>query len=128
PGSSGAGATISVSTTTTNQGAGTAGPSPTRFYLSDNPVLDATDTFLAAQAVPQLLAGAMSSTSVSIVIPPTTVGYHYLIAAADADDVLEESNEANNSVAHLIQIGPDLAITVLTVPGNGGADSTVVVN
>jgi len=83
---------------------------------------------LSAQAVPQLMAGALSATSVSMVIPTVTTGSHYLIAKADADDVLDESNEANNSVARAIQIGPDLIVLTLTVPGNGGADSTIVVN
>ena len=128
PGASGSGATITVSVTTKNQGAGTAGPSTTRFYWSDNSVYDASDALLAAQDVPQLLAGALSSTSVSVVIPSTSVGGHYLIATADADNVLDESNETNNSVARAIQIGPDLMISALTVPGNGGADSTIVVN
>ena len=108
PGASGSGATITVSVTTKNQGAGTAGPSTTRFYWSDNSVYDASDALLAAQNVPQLLAGALSSTSVSVVIPSTSVGGHYLIATADADNVLDESNETNNSVARAIQIGPDL--------------------
>ena len=128
PGVSGSGATMTVSVTTKNQGAGTAAQSTTRFYLSDNSVFDPSDTFLNAQAVPELLAGASSSSSVSIVIPPTTVGSHYLIATADADAVLDESNEANNSVARLLQIGPDLTISAFTVSGNGGADSTIVVN
>lgn len=128
PNASGSGLTITVSVTTKNQGAGTAAPSTTRFYLSDNPVLDASDTLLNAQAVPQLLAGAVSSASVSILIPPTSTGSHYLIARADGDDVLDESDETNNSIARVIQIGPDLTIVAFTAPGNGGADSTILVN
>ncbi len=128
PGASGPGATITVSVTTKNQGAGTAAPSTTRFYWSDNSIFDASDTLLNAQAVPQLLPGALSTASVSLVIPSSTIGGHYLIAMADADAVLDESNEANNSAHARDPIGPDLTISALTVPGNGGADSTIVVN
>jgi subtilase family serine protease len=128
PSVSGAGATISVSVTTKNQGAGTAAPSTTKFYWSDDPVLDGTDAVLESLAIPQLLAGSQSSATIPIVIPATGVGRHYLIAQADAEDVLDESNESNNGMSRSTVIGPDLTITSLTVPGNGGADSTIVVN
>ena len=105
--------TISLSVTTKNQGAGTAAPSTTSFYLSTDTVFNASDTFLSAQAVPQLTAGAQSSASVSVVIPPGTAGRLYLIAKADADDVLSESAESNNTVSRLIQIGPDLMVSAL---------------
>ena len=124
---SGSGSTMSVSVTTKNQGAGVAGPSTTSFYLSDNSVLDTSDTFLTTQAVPQLGAGAVSSASLSIVMPAVSTGSHYLIARADADDVLDESSEANNNAVRLIQMGPDLSMSAFTVPGNGAADSSVVV-
>jgi subtilase family serine protease len=128
PATSGAGVAISLSVTTKNQGAGVAAPSTTSFFLSSNTVFDATDTFLNAQAVSQLTAGEQSSASVLVVIPPGTAGRLYLIAKADAEDVLSESTESNNTVSRLIQIGPDLTVSALTVPGNGSADSTIVVN
>jgi subtilisin family serine protease len=128
PALAGSNATIAVSMTTKNQGAGTAGPSTTRLYFSDNSVLDASDDLLYTQVVPQLAPGALSSVSVSVVIPSVTTGTHYLIAKADVDDVLSESNETNNTVARSIQIGPDLTLSALTVPGNGAADSTIVVS
>ena len=128
PATSGAGLTVVLSVTTKNQGAGTAAPSTTSFYLSNDTVFDPSDTFLNAQAVPQLTTGAQSSASVSVIIPPATAGRLYLIARADAGDVLSESSESNNSASRLIQIGPDLMVSSLTVPGNGAADSTIIVN
>src|SRR4029453_12971056 len=53
PATSGAGLTSILSVTTKNQGAGTAAPSTTSFYLSTDIVFDPSDTFLTAQAVPQ---------------------------------------------------------------------------
>src|SRR5206468_8099770 len=38
------------------------------------------------------------------------------------------SDETNNSIARVIQIGPDLTMVAFTAPGNGGADSTILVN
>ena len=120
--------TITVPVTTKNQGAGLAEASTTRFYWSDDSILDASDAPLNAQAVPQLSPGAQSSISITLAIPSATTGVHYLIATADADNVLSESNEANNTSIRSIKIGPDLILSALTVPGNGGADSSIVVN
>jgi len=126
PSVTGAGATIAVSVTTKNQGTGRAQPSTTRFYLSDNTVLDALDVVLAEQSVPELAPGALSSASVAMTIPEgTAVGKRYLIAVADADDVLGESNENNNRMSRSIQIGPDLLIPSLTVPAAGSAGGTI---
>ena len=128
PSTGAAPSTISVSVTTKNQGNGTAGPSTTRIYWSDDSRLDPSDTLLNAQDVSQLVAGALSTASVSVSIPSAAPGTHFLIAKADADDVLEESNETNNTIARSIKVGPDLVIQALTVPGSGGIDSTIVVN
>ena len=124
-----AGSTIVVSVTTKNQGAGRADPSTTRFYLSDNSILDPTDFILAAQqAVPELVAGASNVASVSIEIPAGTwVGGHYLIANADDDDVLSESSETNNRRSRLLQIGPDLDVSSFTVPLEAAAGGTISV-
>ena len=63
------------------------------------------------------MGGALDTATLSLSIPAATPGTHYLIAKADADDVLEESNETNNTLARSIQVGPDLIIQTLTVPG-----------
>lgn len=128
PAVTGAGSTIAVSVTTKNQGTGRAQPSATRFYLSDNAVLDAPDVVLAEQSVPELAPGALSSASVAITIPgDATVGKRYLIANADADDVLGESNENNNWASRSLLIGPDLLVSSFTGPAAGAAGGTISV-
>jgi subtilase family serine protease len=93
----------------TNQGGGGAAASTTRFYLSTNAVLDASDVALGAgRAVPPLAAGASSSGSTSIAIPSNTPpGTYYVIAQADGDGAVAESSESNNvSAARTLQVTP----------------------
>jgi subtilase family serine protease len=101
----GAGATISVSTTTKNQGGGPAGASATKFYLSANTTLDATDILLESRAIGALSAGATNTGTTALRIPPATVaGHHYLLAVADAGKVVTETIEDNNSRSSVITV------------------------
>ena len=129
PGVAGAGTTIEVSVTTTNQGTGNADPSTTRFYLSGNSVFDAADLPIeGAQVVPALAAGASSTATVSIEIPAgTATGRNYVIAYADADDVLFESSETNNARSRSVQVGPDLDVSAFIVPSTAGSGATIAV-
>jgi subtilase family serine protease/subtilisin family serine protease len=128
PAAAGAGVTISVTDTTRNQGGGPVDPSTTSFYLSANPLLDAGDTWLGSRAVPALAAGASSTASTALVIPAGTAsGTWYLIARADTDGAVTESQEANNTAFAAIQIGSDLIIAWIVGPGVGGAGSTITV-
>ena len=124
-----AGSTVVVSVTTKNQGTGIAQPSTTRFFLSVNTTLDPSDMRLdGEQAVPALAAGATGAASVTIAIPAgVTAGRHYVIANADDDDVLDESQETNNRLSRSVQIGPDLLIASFTAPASGAAGGTVSV-
>ena len=102
-----AGAAVIVSDTVANQGAGVAGPSTTRFYLSTNAALDASDVVLTpGRAVAQLAGGAASPGSTSVTIPADTAPRtYYLIAKADADGGVAESVETNNvSAVRAIQV------------------------
>ncbi len=125
----GAGSTIVVSATTSNQGAGIADPTTTRFYLSNNAALDASDPELTPpQSVPTLAPGSASAASSSLTIPISApVGQYYLFAKADADNVMLESQEANNTRVKSLQIGPDLVISALTVPATGAAGGPIAV-
>jgi subtilisin family serine protease len=124
-----AGSTITASVTTTNQGNGRADPSTTRFYLSANSIIDATDERLdAAQSVPELTPGLSSVASISIEIPPgTATGKYYIVAMADHEDALLESSETNNTRSRSLQIGPDLDVSSLSAPSEGAAGSTITV-
>ncbi len=124
----GAGTTVTVSITTANPGPGVAPPSVTRIYLSPNSTLEASDTPLVDVAVPELNPAAASALSLSVLIPASTAtGRYYLIAAADADGQIAETNEGNNRQSRLIQLGPDLVIASFTVPSSGAAGSAISV-
>jgi subtilisin family serine protease len=125
PSKGGAGTPLTFSSTTKNQGAGASNPSTTRFYLSENSTLGASDILLnGVQAVQSLPPGATSVASVTVDIPPdTTVGTHYLVAKADADNLEVETQESNNTMWRLVTIGPELVVS-LTGPSTaapGGA-------
>lgn len=118
PSKAAAGAALAVTETTANAGTGSVGASTTRFYLSANSLLDASDRLLAGgRAVPALAAGATSTGSTSVAIPADVlVGTYYLIARADAEDVVVETKENNNTRARAVAVGPDLRVARLAVP------------
>jgi subtilase family serine protease len=126
PATAGAGSTIVISDTTSNQGLGSAAASATRFYLSVDFALDATDTLLQSRSVPALTGGTSSSGTTSTTIPASTAdGAYFLIAKADAPGVVAESNETNNTRTITIRIGPDLAVTAATAPARVAAGSSI---
>jgi subtilase family serine protease len=98
PGTVVAGSTITVTDTVLNQGADGAVATSTRFYLSRNTTLDATDIALdALRDVPAIAAGASSAGTTSVVIPATTpAAFYYLLVKADGDNGVGESYETNN--------------------------------
>ncbi len=121
------GATISVMDTTRNIGGGYAGATKTRFYLSADSVPDASDLLLGSRAVSGLAAGASSTGSTSLTIPSgTAAGSYYILAKADATDLVIEAHEINNTAGVSIMIGPDLIISSLTVPS--GAEAGAMLN
>ena len=124
-----AGMAISVTSTTKNQ-AGTipAPASTTKFYLSADATWDAGDTPLGSRAIPALAPGAVSSGSTSLTIPAGTAGGNYfVIARADADNLILETNETNNTASDTIVIGPDLIVSALTAPSAALPGSTISV-
>jgi subtilase family serine protease len=91
---------------TGNSGPGPAGVSTTRYYLSTDPILDAGDTALGFRSVPALQSGGSNKGSVNVTIPSATPpGTYIVIAKADADSVVAETNENNNTNTHQIVIG-----------------------
>jgi subtilase family serine protease len=128
PSAAAAGSAVSVSETTKNQG-GAAAASTTRYYLSTNSTWDAADAPLGSRAAGALSAGASSSATVALTIPANTpAGNYYIIARADADGQLSESNESNNTRADAIHVGPpDLVVSSFSAPSSGGAGLTITV-
>jgi subtilisin family serine protease len=112
------GSSVTVSLTTKNQGAGFADPSSTRLYISSNTSLGSTDTLLAEyQAVAALNPGAAAVATFNVAIPSSLPpAAYYFVARADADDVMLEKSETNNTRARAFSSGPDLTLSTLTTP------------
>lgn len=127
PGNSGL--TFIATDTTTNDGAGAAPSSVTRFYLSSNSTLEPGDPLLDGARVVPALDPAMGSTgNTTVTIPASTpAGTYYLIAKADADNVLSETSESNNTRSKTIYVGSDVVVS-LTTPAVGGAGAAIVVS
>jgi subtilase family serine protease/subtilisin family serine protease len=129
PATGGGGQDITITDTTKNQGGDAAGPSRTQYFLSTDTAFSASDVLLGSRGVPSLLAGAGSSGSVTVMIPAgTAVGNWYIIAKADAEEIVPETSETNNTSPKLIQLGPDLDITVLSAPGTAGAGQSITIS
>jgi subtilase family serine protease len=91
---------VSVSWTVTNQG-GTNAPShwSDSVYVSDDAILDNSDTLVSTQSVDvqsPLAAGASYNITKDILLPNTTTGGRYLLFATDSGRNQGETNENNN--------------------------------
>jgi subtilisin family serine protease/subtilase family serine protease len=130
PTTAGAGSSIVVTDSVKNQGSGAAGASATRFYLSLNYLLDASDALLAVgRDVPALAPGATSSGSATLTVPAdTAAGTYYLFAKADGDAQVAETQETNNTRSAIIRVGPDLSVSSLLAPATAEAGGTVTVS
>jgi subtilase family serine protease len=123
------GTPFAVTDATKNQGAGTAAPSTTRFYLSANLGLDATDAPLQSRTVGALGAGLSGSGTTMVTVPAgTPAGGYYLIANADDGTSVAEHTETNNTKFLFVNVGADLMVTTLTVPFKVAAGSTITVS
>jgi uncharacterized repeat protein (TIGR01451 family) len=129
------GSDIVIDDTTMNIGKIDAGASVTRFYLSTDAKFDpATDTFLFSRAIGPLVAKDSSSDldsssgSTTVTIPlATTLGKYFLIAVADADNAVLETQENNKKSRRLQVTLPDLTVTALKAPATAAAGSSILV-
>lgn len=55
------------------------------------------------------------------------MGTWYILARADADGVVTETSESNNTMSRSIKMGPDLVVTAITAPSIAGAGQTIAV-
>ena len=87
----------------------------TRFYLSTNSSLDATDTLVGGRSTAGLAPTETSSASTTLTIPVGTAsGTYYVIVKSDADGAVTETSETNNTFVRSVRIGPDLSVASLT--------------
>ena len=123
------GTPFAVTDATKNQGAGLAGASTTRYYLSANYLLDAADTPLEGRQVGPLDTGLSGSGTTMITVPAgTPAGGYYIVANADDGQAVGEHTENNNTKFLFINVGPDLIVTGLTAPLKVAAGSTITVS
>jgi subtilase family serine protease len=129
PAAGAAGRPIAVTDTVTNRGGEAAPPSSIGFFLSANSTFDGADLPMGTRAVPALAAGAASSATTTVTVPPgAATGTHFVIGVADPASALAESSENNNVRASgAIRIGADLVVSALTAPSTGGAGRQIVV-
>jgi subtilase family serine protease len=75
----------------------TAYPCKVGYYLSTNTTLESMDIFLSESSEINLLAGGTTPISAAFGVPINTIpGTYYILIVADYNNVLLESNEANN--------------------------------
>lgn len=99
------GQNISINDTTKNDDLGGTLETLTIFYLSADSAIDVGDLLLGDRLVSALSAGASSSGTTNVTIPPeTAAGSYYIIAVADGSDIVYETNENNNSMSRAITI------------------------
>ena len=126
PASAGAGTIVTFTDTTTNVGGAAAAASSTRYYLSSNGVLDATDTAMGSRAIPALGPGTSSSGSVTFTLPTSlAVGTHYVLVVADAGNAVAEALETNNVWISTVRVGPDLIVSSATGPAAAAPGTTI---
>lgn len=110
------GGSLAVTDTTRNAGPGDVGATQTGFWLSVNKTLDANDIVIGQRAVPALVAGRSDQHTTTLTLPVTPAGTYYLIAGADRDGLVTETNESDNRRVRKVLVGPDLTLTMSIAP------------
>jgi len=76
-----------------------------RAYFSTDPNLDPLDDFLGEVPSSSILAGeTRMDQSIGIVVPNVLTGVYYLILEIDVNNVIDESNEVNNTIFSTINV------------------------
>ncbi|WP_414618872.1 DUF1194 domain-containing protein [Calothrix sp. CCY 0018] len=126
--------TISVEYTVTNNGSGTASRFwSDRFYISDDAILDSTDTIIGTRFTSNgtdipLAAGDSYTKTDNVTIPNTVgTGNKFLLFQVDRANQQGESDETDNVTAIPIQIGaPNLTISgTPTAPSSATLGETI---
>jgi uncharacterized repeat protein (TIGR01451 family) len=123
------GASITIQDTTQNSGAVDATNSTiTRFYLSPDSKKDSGDTVLNARSVPPLIKKQSDTGSTTALIDGgTALGKYFIIAVADDDGSLLETNEHNQKTRRITVTRPDLKISSLRTPGSAVAGASIAI-
>jgi len=99
------GSSLPILNTVKNQGSGTSVTSYVKFYLSLDPVIDASDRYLGQRSVSSLAGGASNSQTTYVTVPGSVLpGSYYIGAIADANGIIPESDETNNTASQLFDV------------------------
>jgi glucose/arabinose dehydrogenase len=120
------GASLSLKDTTSNNGSGAATPTSTGFWFSTDNTRGG-DAPLGDRTVPVLAPGASSKDTTAVTLPTVTAGTYYLIAEADADGGIAEADESDNLAVRKLLIGPDLAVSLVTIPDSPDSTSSTTI-
>lgn len=119
------GVALEIKDAVKNQGTAASGAFSIGFYLSSDNVYQSSDSLVCSRSLSDLTAvtsNPVSGSAISTCAIPagTATGAYYLIALADATQLVAESIETNNSKASTkVNIGPDLLVTTLTTRNLG---------
>ncbi len=95
-----AGQTLQVAHTLRNDGTVDAAAFRVGFYLSDDNVIDTTDTLIGSRTLTALLAGATDGVTTGVLLPAgTAAGSWFIGAFVDDLGAVTENNEGDNGTA-----------------------------
>jgi subtilase family serine protease len=115
------GGVFSLTDTVRNQGPVSSGASTTHYFLSLDASKSSGDRLLSgSRSVPSLASGASSTGTLNVTIPSnTSLGTYFLLACADDNASVIETDETNNCRVSLSQVNvarPDLVVTSVADP------------
>jgi glucose/arabinose dehydrogenase len=126
PNRAASGEAIALRDTTTNSGTAAAAPTRSGFWLSaDNTLGD--DASLGARPVPVLAPGASNTGTTFVTVPAVAAGTYYVIAQADVDGAIAETDESDNVAVRRLLIGADLIVSLVTSPGSPTSTSPTTI-
>lgn len=130
PATAGTAQTVMLTNVLANAGVGTAGNWQYRIYQSTNSTITTNATVLTTQSgYVDFPAQSIMTNYDTVTIPAgTPTGTNYFGIIIDFDNMVMESNEANNaksSSSVIIRIGPDLTAPSVTGPSSAGTAQTV---
>ena len=122
------GGTISITDSTANAGAGAAGASTTRFYLSADANFGGDVALAPVRDVGPLGRGTTSSGTTMVTLPEDIgAGRWYVVARADDALAVTELSETNNTQSTPLNVGPDLTVSGFSIPSRALRGSTISV-
>ncbi len=79
-------------------------PAPRSFIYRRTTLFDGGDVLLGGRAVPGLGARATSAVSTTVTIPAIAPGRYFVLAVADGDANVVESDEGNNARSRALTV------------------------